>query len=120
MPTRVPRFLSRWGPSLALALLVVGCLLPESAHAEEELRVRLAWGGGTPRSWQGTIHLTSGEITEFIPLGLESDAPGAMHLIDSATLAIAPRHPRGYDGVDLLIRAPRDAAFVIELAPDGG
>ena len=120
LPTRVPRSLARWEPSFALALLLASCLLPAFAHAQDELRVRLGWGFGTSRSWQGTIHVTSGAIAEFIPLGLESDAPGSMHLIDESTLAVAPKHPRGYDGVELLVRAPRDAALVVELAPDGG
>jgi hypothetical protein len=100
--------------SLALVLAALAC------GEESELRVRLAWLGETPRSWQGTIHVTEGAIVEFMALGLEPDTPGEMHLLDPATLAVAPRFPRAYDGVDLKIKAPRGAALIIELAPDGG
>lgn len=122
MPPLAPRWLARLRRRLApIAALLLAAVLAAPVGAEEiDLRVRLAWGGGTPRSWQGTIHVTGGEVAEFVPLGLEADAPGAMHLIDAATLAIAPRFPRGYDGVDLRITAPREASLVIELAPDGG
>jgi hypothetical protein len=104
-----------------LALLLLGlCGAPVRAEGVDELRVRLAWGGGTPRSWQGTIRVTDGKLADVIPLGLEADTPGSMRLVDETTLAIAPRFPRGYDGVDLRVTAPREAMLIIDLKPDGG
>jgi hypothetical protein len=121
LPDLAPRWLARLRQRLAPIAALLLVILGAPVGAEEiELRVRLAWGGGTPRSWQGTIHVTGGAVAEFMPLGLENDAPGAMYLIDAATLGIAPRFPRAYDGIDLRITAPRDASLVIELAPDGG
>ncbi len=120
----VSRCRARWRHGFALPLAtcwLLAVMLSAAVCAEEmDLRVRLAWVGGTPRSWQGTIRVTSGTISEAISLGLEPDTPGSMQLIDSTTLAIAPRYPRIYDGVDLRVIAPREASLVIELVPDGG
>ena len=115
----VSRYLARWRQPLALALLL---FMPvgQGIGEEVQLRVRLAWFGGPARSWEGTIRLTSGRLSEAFPLGLEADAPGSMHLIDDGTLYIAPRYPRAYDGVDLEIVAPREASLIIEFQPEGG
>lgn len=111
--------LRAWLAAALLCLLAV--LLASQARAEDlDLRVRLAWGGGMPQSWQGTIRVAGGALSDVIPLGLEPDAPGSMQLIDDSTLAVAPRHPRGYDGVDFRVVAPRDASLVVEFQPVGG
>jgi hypothetical protein len=43
-----------------------------------------------------------------------------MQLVDASTLAIAPRSPRSYDGVDLLVTAPLDASLIVDLSPRDG
>ncbi|HZL87225.1 MAG TPA: hypothetical protein VFB96_02520 [Pirellulaceae bacterium] len=112
--------LRRWlAPLVALVLLLFFCA-PARAEDMDELRLRLTWGGGAHRSWEGTIRVSSGKLADVIPLGLEADTPGSMRLLDESTLAIAPRFPRNYDGVDLLVTAPRDAKLIIDLAADGG
>ena len=115
-----PARLRHWlAPCLTLVLLALWCARLR-AEEMDELRVRLAWGGGTPRSWQGTIRISRGKLSDAIPLGLEADTPGSMQLVDESTLAIAPRFARTYDGVDLRVTAPRDATLIIDLRPDGG
>ncbi len=105
--------------ALAGALALSTAAISGARAADLDIRLRIDWGGGEPRSWQGTIRTTAGTLSEPQTLGLEADAPGSMHLVARDTLQIVPRTPRNYDGVDLRVRAPDDAKLVIELtAPD--
>ncbi|MEX2174507.1 MAG: hypothetical protein WD872_09100 [Pirellulaceae bacterium] len=118
-----PQRTRRWplAAALRLAVLALGALVfaGSAAAADLDVRLRVVWVGGPARSWQGTIRLSAGMLSDPLPLGLEPDTPGSMHLIDSATLQVFPRTPRNYDGVDLRIQAPADAVLTIELsAPD--
>src|SRR3954468_6980469 len=111
-PSRLLRALAK-----AVAPVVLGVVVWLAFVAGEVLRaaepidvcVRLAWGGGEAREWQGTIQLTGGVLSEVVSLGLESDAPGSMLLINPTTLRIFGHSPRSYDGCDLHIQAPGDA-----------
>lgn len=106
-----------WGCRCALW----GCLvlLPRGLAAET-MQIRIAWGGGTERLWQGTVSLDRGGIlTEARPLGIEADEPGSMWL-KAGQLAIQQQSVRAYDGVDVLVTAPREAKLLIEFnAADG-
>jgi hypothetical protein len=84
--------------------------------ADLDVRMRIVWGHGESRSWQGTIRVSSGTLSEPIPLGLDADAPGSMFPIDSATLQVFPRMPRNYDGIDLRVQAPPDAKLIVTLS----
>ena len=42
--------------------------------------MRIAWGGGADRVWQGTISVSDGSLSEPQPLGIEADEPGSMWL----------------------------------------
>jgi len=101
----------------ALVLLVV---LTSRALMADDLRVRIAWGGGSDREWQGTIGVSEGSISEPRPLGIEADEPGSMWLDGnsdaSRRLVIRQRSPRGYDGVDLLVAAPAGAKLLVRLS----
>ena len=125
----------RWVCRLALAVCL-GFWLCDSPLADETMRVRIAWGGGAERLWQGVIGVDQGTVSEPVPLGIEADEPGSMWL-NSNPLEIRPegdergkplpvrlsgdhlvlrqRSPRTYDGVDLLITAPLSAALVVQL-----
>jgi hypothetical protein len=100
----------------ALAAICAPPLAGRSLAADLDVRVRIAWGGGEPRSWQGSIRLSSGLLSDPQTLGLEADTPGSMQLVDGTTLEIFPRTPRSYDAVDLRVQAPRDAKLIVELA----
>jgi hypothetical protein len=78
------------------------------------MRIRIAWGGGAERLWEGTIALSQGTLSEPCPLGIEADEPGSMWLEDGR-LAIRQRSSRGYDGVDVLVSAPPDAKLLVNL-----
>jgi len=87
----------------------------------DDVRVRIAWGGGAERAWQGTISVTDGAISEPQPLGAEADEPGSMWLEDNPrigrrVLVVQQRSPRGYDGVDVLVSATPDAKLLLQLS----
>src|SRR5262245_4142066 len=83
-----------------------------------DVRLRIAWGGGEARSWQGAIQLSEGTLSDVQPLGLEADEPGSMLLLDDKTVRVFPRTPRSYDGLDLRVQSPHDAKLVVQLDSD--
>src|SRR5262245_54931863 len=83
-----------------------------------DVRVRIAWGGGEARSWQGTIRLSEGKLSELTPLGLEPDTPGSLLLVDPTTVRVAARSPRSYDGFDVRVQAPSNALLRVQLGAD--
>lgn len=94
---------------------------PQAAPGSEEvsLQLRVAWGGGGSRRWNGTIALTAGTIELHRTLGLEADEPGSMW-IDEGLLLIRERSPRAYDGVDFFVQAPLSARLIVRLAAAEG
>lgn len=112
-----------WLRSAALAVCAAACLVwlaSSTTRADDQisLRLRIAWGGGTPRSWQGSVWLPGGTLAEVAPLGMEADVPGSMLLVDDRVM-IARRGTRAFDGLDLLVTGPPDAKLAVELTPDG-
>ncbi len=108
------------------ALLALIAFLPFNLRAEE-LRLRVAWGGGRERQWQGTVALSEGRFSEPTSLGIEADEPASMYLepggeINQQRLVIRQRSSRAYDGFDVLADAPLSARCTIQLtaadAPD--
>ncbi len=87
----------------------------QATSTEPTLQVRVAWGGGTERIWQGRISLTSGTIADPRLLGVEADESGTIWLQDDH-LEIRGRSPRAYDGVDFAVNAPLTAKLKIEFA----
>jgi hypothetical protein len=93
---------------------------PHEVRQENMLRLRLAWGGGDSRAWQGKIRLSEGRILDFAPLGLEADTPGSMWLTEQGDLRVASRSPRTYDGCDLTIDAPSQGRIIVEFNGQDG
>lgn len=146
-PSQVPVW-TRRGVWIALVLVIV---LNEPARAgaakEVNLRVRVAWGGGAERLWQGTITVDEGHLADPEPLGIEADEPGSMWLESPPShgpaiggqspaagsssekpsggpppknrLVIEQRSPRTYDAVDFTVTAPITASLRVALAPVG-
>ena len=117
------RSLSPGGLAYLVAALRLGRLGVAAVYctraAGDEMRLRIAWGGGVARQWQGTISVTEGSVSEPRPLGIEADEPGSMW-IDRSTPAgavvIRQRSPRGYDGLDLLVSAPATGRLLLQLS----
>ncbi len=86
----------------------------------DDLRVRIAWGGGPERTWRGTIAVSNGTLADPRSLGIEADEPGSMWLDGDAggsrKLVVQQRSPRSYDAVDLLVTAAADAKLLVQLS----
>src|SRR5439155_19613546 len=102
----------------ALSLCAAIIVLPIGAADQVDVRVRIAWGGGEARTWQGSIRLSEGTLSDVMPLGLEADAPGSMLLEDTGSMRLYPRTPRTYDGCDLRVQAPAGAKLYVDLSAD--
>jgi hypothetical protein len=108
-----------------LACLLAGALLLWASAAtaaapagETTLRLRIAWGGGAERQWQGTIELEHGALSESAPLGIEADEPGSIWLEDRRVM-VRQRSLRAYDGVDVLATAELNDKLIVRLWPVG-
>ena len=105
--------------SLSSLALVALLACAAAAHADDvDIRVRIAWGGGDARAWQGTIRISQGTLSDPAPLGLEADAPGSLLPESSDTIRIHRRTPRTYDGCDLHVQAPADATLLVQLSAE--
>jgi hypothetical protein len=124
-----------------MSVLLAAFLLAMISRAgAEELQLRLSFGGGQEKQWSGSVELSEGRLAEPRPLGIMADEPGSMWIEEQQgdrplfpaerlklspekpepssagpRLTIRQRSPRGYDGVDLRIDAPRTAKLLVEL-----
>src|SRR5690348_1841975 len=74
---RPARWMLRLALIWAVAWLGMGagrCLF----SAEQQLRIRIAWGGGAARAWVGSISVSQGAIRQVTLLGVEADDPGSV------------------------------------------
>lgn len=101
----------------AICAALVCCLAVAAPPTQETMRLRIAWGGGTPTKWVGKISLSEGTLSQIQLTGTETDAPGSMW-IDSGTVQIASPRQRRVDGFDITTNAPLTAFLRIELASD--
>ena len=103
------------------ALVCLSCFLCVlRANGDESLlQLRIAWGGGAERIWEGSIRLSGGRFSELQPLGLEADEPGSIWLDDEG-IEIRQRALRAYDGVDVSVSADVDATLVVSLNNEQG
>ena len=112
---------ARAGPWLCCAALMALPSLSASRAiaAETSVRLRIAWGGGTERVWQGTIALGQGRFSQLLPLGIEADEPGSIWLSDGH-IEVRQRSLRAYDGIDVLVTADLDDRLVVSLTDEPG
>jgi len=107
---RIPRSLFR------AALVLISLFIPTGAWAENvAARLRIEWGGGSERVWQGSISLSTGRLFGITALGLEADEVSTI-AGDEQQIILSGRSPRVYDGLDVSFEAPRDATLRIDLA----
>lgn len=94
-------------------------LAAQTAGPQPTIRgtLRIAWGGGTERRWQGHIGLTAGKLRLVNLLGMEADEARAVQPVD-ARIEVQHLTPRIYDGFDIEIDAPADAHLTIALTSD--
>ena len=89
------------------------------AAAQEEptdLQLRVAWGGGTARRWQGTLKVQDGSVSDLQYLGLDADEAATIYIERDAVL-IRQLADRDYDGFDVRVQAKISSVLKFELAP---
>ena len=95
-------------------LIAVGVSV--SGAGETDLRLHLAWGGGSQRQWHGRVSLSGGTFQDLRLLGMEVDGPGSILLQGQQILIEQPRS-RSYDGMEVTVRAPEETVLRVELLP---
>ena len=90
----------------------------ENSLDQLEMRIRIAWGDGGARQWQGSVRLSSGNFRKLIPQGLQADSVASCYL-SQGKLVIEQPSPRNHDAVDVTLLASRNAELEIDLAPVG-
>ena len=80
----------------------------------DEVRVRIAWGGGAARQWMGRILIHGAQITNHRVLGLAAHSPGSLR-VGANEVSIQQRFPQSYDGVDLTLRGDLHSSLRVEL-----
>jgi hypothetical protein len=102
------------------ASLLLSLACPTLAAEAVNLRLRASWGGGAAVAWSGSIEISAGQLGIDKVLGVEADAPGSVVQTEEAQIDLVARTPRRYDGLDLLVTAPRDALLRFEFKPGAG
>ncbi len=102
---------------------VAACLAPpgfadEQGQADQELQVRLRveWGYGQPRQWNGSLRVSDGTVRDLAVLGWSADAPGCV-LLDQNAVRVAHRQQLDYDGFDITVTGSLDSRVLLEFAP---
>ncbi len=128
-PTQLPRghcgHRRAPGNARAVVLRLVGLLLAILALGSSRLaaepatlRIRVEWGGGSERRWEGSIGLSRGELADPCALGVEADEPGSVWLAGDM-VTVRQRTGRTYDGLDLSVTAELSEHLLVQLAPAG-
>jgi hypothetical protein len=84
--------------------------------ATTDLQLRVAWGGGTARTWQGTLKVRDGSFADLQYLGLDADESATIY-VQGDELIVRQLAERDYDGFDVRVQAPITSALSFELAP---
>lgn len=102
---------------LSWCVLLCALTLTSSLEAQAvDLRLRVAWGGGTARQWQGALSVQQGSLSRLSYLGLDADEAATIFL-DKNTVQINQRSGRDYDGFDLHVAGSIQSVVTLEIAP---
>jgi len=89
----------------------------EPARGEEARhQIRLAWGGGASRRWQGEVRVDQGSFERLTLLGMEADEPGSIWIEQPEQILVRQRSGRTYDAFDVWLTAESQATLTIELS----
>lgn len=80
------------------------------------LRLRVAWGGGEARQWQGSLSAEHGSFSRLDYLGLDANESATIYL-DNNTVHVEQRADRDYDGFDIQVSGSRQTVLELALAP---
>ncbi len=95
--------------------MLFGCAWSTFAVAEVDMRLHVAWGGGNPRPWHGSISIKNGSFRDLNLLGMDPDEPGSI-LLNEKQIVIAQRRERSYDGFEFSVAGPSNSVLRVELS----
>ncbi len=81
-----------------------------------DLRLRVAWGGGAARQWQGSLSIQDGTLSDLSYLGLDADEAATIYL-EKYAVQIQQRSLRDYDGFDIQAVGSSTSVLKLEIAP---
>jgi hypothetical protein len=79
------------------------------------MRLRIAWGGGTPTAWVGSLRLSAGELRDVRSLGMDVDSAGAFLSVGSEIPIRSPA-PHAFDAIDVTLKAELTETLTVQLA----
>ncbi|MBB77085.1 MAG: hypothetical protein CMJ75_21475 [Planctomycetaceae bacterium] len=89
---------------------------PDQADEEVQIRLRVEWGYGQARQWNGSLRLSEGSVRDLVVLGWSADAPGCV-LLDQDAVRVAHRQQLDYDGFDVTVTGSLESRLLLEFAP---
>ena len=81
---------------------------------QSKTKLRMSWGGSKPHQWQGTIKVNKGWLRDIKSLGLSSDTPGTIRLVNRQ-IEIRQQSAVVYSGFDCEVAGSSDTTIDIEL-----
>ena len=103
-----------------LAIFALTCLsayVPLCAD-ETQLRARITWGGGVPKTWHGRIWIEGGSIGQKTVLSLDSKSPGSVFLHERQLIIHSPRDAN-FGAVDVDLIGDKSSRVYIEFSAIG-
>ncbi len=99
--------------------ITLGAISTTAAQATRwpSLRLRIAWGGGTPASWSGSITLTEGRMTNYRWIG--TTPRGWPIGVSEGRLDIPAAQPIHYEALEVTVDAPRNAQLQVSFVGNG-
>lgn len=77
------------------------------------IELRIVWGGGTARAFNGNISVDGGPIKLVRNLSLQSDSIGSISSANSSTLSVAGHSASTFGGADVLIEGKMSSRVTI-------
>ncbi len=116
----IARLIGPW--LVVLCAILAGSRLGAAEPRQLDLRLRVAWGGGTARVWNGQLSAANGTLSQLTYLGVNADQSATIYLSDDGTangnsVVVAQRTPVQYTGFDVSVRAAPDSLVTLELTP---
>ena len=94
------------------------CFSADRVEADDdlEMRLRVEWGYGQSRQWNGSLRVANGNASDLTVLGWSADAPGCV-LLDRHAVRVSHRQRHDYDGFDVTVTGSLNSRLLIEFAP---